>query len=288
MSSALKQAREARRLAERAGLHCPVCRDKRFVVDAGEVRARAMRCPACSGACAECGGTLTVFREDAVGQVVAERCPCAALDGRIALFNAAGVPRRYHGVTVESLEELSTSQRDVKMQFLRLFRDFEPGRRGVGLAGPVGCGKTHLLCAVVRQLALEQGVACRFVEFTHLLGDIRAGYDAGRGEHEILSHLVDVPVLVIDELGKGLTTEWQLAILDTLVSRRYDRAVTTFFATNYPFVARGKGAITRSRENFEVTTLEDRIGSRMMSRLAEMCALVPLEGPDFRRRPAGG
>lgn len=280
MLKEMRAMREAER--SREGF-CRTCEDKRFVVVAGRERAVARRCPDCSAVCTACEGSQRVFRRTSEGHLVAERCPCAELDHRIAAYNRSGVPRRYHAATVESLQELSSSQRDVKMQFLKLFFDFAPGRRGVALSGPVGCGKTHLLCGVVRQLSLEQGIASRFVEFSHLLGDIRAGYDAGRGENEILGHLVDVPVLVIDELGKGLTTEWQVTILDTLISRRYDRDVTTFFATNYPFEV-GERGDSRSREHFEATTLEDRIGSRMMSRLSEMCTLVPIHGPDYRRR----
>ena len=55
----------------------------------------------------------------------------------------------------------------------------------------------------------------------------------------MLSHLVDAPVLIIDELGKGLATDWQTAILDELLSKRYNRSVTTLFSTNYPFEVSG-------------------------------------------------
>ena len=276
------------RSATTTPLHCRTCNDRRAVVRADGDHARAARCPDCSAVCPKCGGVGYLFAEDDTGNVVAQRCSCTTLDARIDAYNRAGIPRLYADATIEGFRELGNpALREAKVRMLAMSTRYEPGQPGPGLSGPVGSGKTHLAAALVGALTLERGVDARFVEFTHLLARIRAGYDEGRGEATVLGGFVDAEVLIIDELGKGLTTEWQVAILDELISRRYNRGLTTGFTTNYPFeVATSRGG-GRSRENFAATSLEARVGARMYSRLAAMCDFVRIEADDYRRRSRG-
>jgi DNA replication protein DnaC len=266
---------------------CASCMSRRVVTEEGEEFARALRCPRCASVCSTCGGEGYLFEQDAEGELVSRRCGCASWDTRARLFNAATVPRRYAAVDLETgTEDVTDSVRQARIACYKMTSGFQPGDRGIGLSGPVGTGKTHLMAGVVRVLTLENAVACRFVEFTHLLSEIRLGYERGHGETEIIDGLVDVPVLVIDELGKGLSTEWQISILDALISRRYNKRVTTLVTTNFPFDVERRPPSSQSKDTFERTSLGDRIGSRMVSRLREMCAFYTLDAPDFRVRKA--
>ena len=97
-------------------------------------------------------------------------------------------------------------------------------------------------------------------------------------------------MLVIDELGKGRNTPWEQNILDVIISHRYNNDKTTVFTTNYTDSAASTlQERLRSRDNpgeGEVIkdTLRDRIGSRIYSRLREMCNFEQLRGDD-RRHP---
>jgi DNA replication protein DnaC len=151
---------------------------------------------------------------------------------------------------------------------------YVPNGAGLVLHGKVGTGKTHLMSAILRRLCLENGVQARFVDFTHLLSDIKQGYDRGRGQSDVLAPVTQIPVLGIDELGKGLTTDWQASILDEVISRRYNNRLTTYFTTNLQLPDQGYTA--------DRGTLNERIGERIYSRLKQMCIFVHVVGPDAR------
>jgi DNA replication protein DnaC len=277
------------------------------------------------GACAECGGAGYVVRPTRSGTAGAQRCqcqvecprchetgyvlvpagstsiaqpcPCRHLDQRLALYNAIGVPGALAGESFETFK-VHPGQAVAKASaedFARKFRT-DVATRGFLLYGKPGCGKTHLLAAALRYLALEKGVSSRYVEFMLLLSDIRAGFSTNKSHMEIIGPLATVTVLAIDELGKDRGTEWERSMLDELISRRYNSGLATLFATNYPRdpepipTQPGRRVSTGSpefRREAETMSLEERVGQRVFSRLREMCDFAAIEGPDYRplRKP---
>jgi DNA replication protein DnaC len=260
--------------------------------------ARARRC-ACQQACARCGETgYTLVPSGA--STVAQVCACRHLDERIGLFNNVGIPAAIAKASFDNFKSWSQDHQRAKVvaeDFARKFRRDAP-TKGFLLYGRPGAGKTHLLAAALRYLALEKGVASRYVEFMLLLSDIRAGFDANRGHMEVLRPLLHVPVLAIDELGKERGTEWERSMLDELISRRFNSGLSTLFATNY-FLEERENPVketpgmrnTRSPDfarEAETMTLPRRVGDRIYSRLNEMCTFVKLDpGHDLRKAGAG-
>jgi DNA replication protein DnaC len=212
----------------------------------------------------------------------------------VNLLNAARLPPHYDAATLESFSAFSGNGKAVLTEVKRWKDAFKPpGGRGLILEGPVGVGKTYLLVALAKELA-EKGLSVRFSEFFMLLGEIKAGFADGKADAAQLAPLIDVDVLVIDELGKGRNNEFELTVLDQLVCGRYNRGKTIIAATNFRLKGRGyeintpldqdpgggAGAFAADR----YTTLEQRIGPRIYSRLREMCAFVELTGADLRRQ----
>jgi len=232
---------------------------------------------------------------------VAQVCSCRHLDERIALFNQVGIPPAVARASFDSFKGWSPDHARAKAvaeDFAKKLRKEAP-TRGFLLYGRPGAGKTHLLVATLRWLALEKGIAGRYVEFMLLLSDIRAGFSENRSHMDILKPLLYVPVLAIDELGKERGTEWERSMLDELISRRFNSGLATLFATNYFLEERdspvreqpGTRFNTRSAEfarEAEQMTLPKRVGDRIYSRLNEMCTFVKLDpGHDLRKDRAG-
>lgn len=263
---------------------CNTCANWRVRIVEGPEWAHAIPCQACSSTCDRCENTGFLFIRNAYGSMDSMPCPrCEPIRQRIERYNDAHIPRRYAALQFSNFQYRHNPSLEKAVAKIRsMLMTFTPGDRGIGLSGDVGVGKTMLMALFLRSITLDREFPAQFIEFSHLLSDIRAGYDQGRSDGEILGKLVSVPILVIDEMGKSLKTEWQLAILDTLISRRYNASVSTFFTTNFPFEKDERKSNFSSADDYKSTTLQQRIGSRMYSRLQEMCEFMAVDAADYR------
>lgn len=281
----------------RADPACPRCFGAGFQVSAPEEHAVATLCP-CRGPCARCGGAGWVrVRVDGAERV--GRCRCQLLPDRLALYNHAQLPGRYARASFETFDTLPRSGQPAAAfaaaearAWVRRYQEGSGGGRGLILWGEVGRGKTHLLVSMVRTLTLELGVAVRFIEFTLLLEELKSGFERGDSQQTVMEPLRRFPVLAIDELGKGRVTEWELTVLDALITRCYNSDTVLLGSSNYgpgdptgvvaPNLALVGGP--EGRDRVALPNLVDRVGERVYSRLAEMTTFVRVGGDDFRRR----
>ncbi len=204
----------------------------------------------------------------------ARRCGCRRRNMQQILLANAKLPSRYSKCHFHNYKPQNNSQEQAYKLAFNLTRDFPAVDRGLLLAGSIGVGKTHLAVSILKGLT-ERGIPCLFYEFGSLLKEIQDSYNANTKTSEltVLSPVLKADVLVLDELGASKPTDWVRDTMAHIINSRYNDKKLTIFTTNYPDDRRG------DREE----TLEDRIGSRLRSRLHEMCRTVNITGEDYRR-----
>ena len=245
-----------------------------------------------------------VPREGGTG-CVAVPCDCGLEERATRVFQRTHIPSRYEHCDFESFvtdladgakytPEAAGSLQQAKLLAQGFVRDYPGGSEaGLLLMGPTGVGKTHLAVAALKEL-VKRGHAGLFCDYRELLKDIQASYNAESQTTEIaiLDPVRSAEILVLDDLGASKPSAWALDTIGLVLNARYNEQRVTILTTNF-FDEAGGAEATRlpsgQRVSVHEDTLADRIGARMRSRLYEMCRMIEMFAPDFRRevRTAG-
>jgi DNA replication protein DnaC len=222
------------------------------------------------------------------------RCDCFLEKRKGLLLKQGRIPERYaHGFSefATDFPSASPSLGISKLAAIKFVEEYPASREGLLFVGPLGVGKTHLACSALREL-VAKGVPVLFYSYADLLTEIRNTYnDNGaakyvtddEGNHwdtesQILNHVINVEVLLLDELGKVKASDWVLDKIREIIGGRYAKQRTTLATTNFPLAAQ------RAPGGPPPILLQDKIGADMVSRLREMCRVIPMDGIDFRQR----
>ncbi|MGI8733781.1 MAG: ATP-binding protein [Pyrinomonadaceae bacterium] len=260
-----------------------------------------------SEVCSRCFGTGTWLNPEK-GPIL---CTCrrTSSEGRIDL---ARIPRRFRESSLHNYYPKNESQFFALGFANTLVENYPAVEAGLLFMGGVGVGKTHLAVAILQEL-IKKGRNCLFYESGSLLKAIQESYSSvsQTSEMRVLSPVLEAEVLVLDELGATVSTDWVRDTLYQIINTRYNNKKLSIFTTNYldELYVEGEARNLKarkeelknapfSRENsheekeldkrlLSLTSsqlLEDRIGVRLRSRLYEMCRKVELTGADYRKK----
>lgn len=133
------------------------------------------------------------------------------------------------------------------------------------IVGPVGTGKTYAAVAACRPVHFGgEGVA--FWPVVELLDALRPGAHRDDDHDDLYDALLQVPVLILDDLGAERPTDWTTERLYALVNRRWLDMRPTVVTSNVP-----------------ADQIESAIGERLLSRLTHDALVYRLSGKDRRR-----
>jgi DNA replication protein DnaC len=186
---------------------------------------------------------------------------------------SAVIPKKYANLSFDRAP--ITTIRDSIVSYVRRYvRDVDAkidAGEGLWLYGPVGTGKTSL-AMLVSKAALDAGRTVAIYSLPRLLAEIRTTFDDG-SEHsytELLDRLTGVDLLHIDDVGAEKTSPWVLEQLYAMINARYEQERAVIITTN-----------------LERDELAEQINERTVSRLEEMCEVLPVTGADLRRQTFG-
>ena len=189
---------------------------------------------------------------------------------------------------------------------------------GLLLYGKPGRGKTRLVCSLLRDL-IDKGLHdVRFVEYNHLFKQIRQSFSGvGPSYQEIFKPLLNASVLAIDDLGTEVTgnTVFLLDQMGYIINERYNKNLPTLFTcNNWLSIKQGELAAeapedlpqgqgfenvashemgkyfaesdrlqrVRDERDRQTLALQQKVSSRLRSRICEMCLEMHIEGFDYR------
>jgi DNA replication protein DnaC len=229
-------------------------------------------------------------------------CDCTATDRTERTLDRARIPKRYrectfenydtdtdrHGASPAEIEFWNQTLVQAKLNLQGFARDFPASTdHGLLLMGTCGVGKTHLAVAALQEVVLR-GHSGLFYDYRELLKEIQASYSADNPVTEmgVLEPVLTVEVLLLDDLGSSKPSPWALETVGHILNTRYNANRVTLLTTNFldadtPREQSGIAAIRNPNALEE--KLADRVGPRIRSRMYEMCRMVHISGPDYRK-----
>jgi len=177
------------------------------------------------------------------------RLPAATEGWTFEQFDASGPLREAYTAALELAEERGN------LKWLTLI-------------GPVDIGKSHLAVAICRRW-LDRGKPAYYVLVPLMLENLRACYEGRVSFDREFNFLLNVPLLVMDDLGSQKPSEWAMEKLMQIVDYRYMHKLSLVVTSNYT-PANLPGDI------------EHRIGSRLLR--ADFGKVVVINAPEYRLR----
>ena len=151
----------------------------------------------------------------------------------IRIFDEKGL------VFAETHPQMPSAYRDTcidKLPSERMRKAFNwaPGEKhSLLLHGTTGCGKTRVAWSVFNRLWLESfPLDAQFLPMRKVDGLIEKGFD-DRDHGGVIDYLIEVPLLVLDDLGKERMTQRLESDLFAIIDERTANNRVTIITTNY-------------------------------------------------------
>jgi DNA replication protein DnaC len=174
-------------------------------------------------------------------------------------FKRARIPRRYAAKTLGTFDNRSSPILKILVrdagQYIKGFNFEMDYPRGLLMVGPVGCGKSHMAIAILREI-IRKGYSGLYYNSPDLFRDIRATFSKGSliTEDDLLEEVTTIDMLVFDDIGAEMCTDFVLDRFYLIINERYTGCKPVIITTN----------LTHEE-------LESRLGKRIYSRIIEMC-----------------
>lgn len=167
-------------------------------------------------------------------------------DDLSARLRAAMIPDMLHNWTFYSYPRKDHGAYDAVAEYARAGKLTQ----SLILAGPYGTGKTSLAVSVIQKRITEHGERALFTNVNTLFEEIKALFGRENESSQLLQRVMNVPLLVLDDLGAERATEWVQSNLYNILNYRLTNNKPTIVTTN-----------------LDMEELTERLGARTVERL---------------------
>lgn len=182
---------------------------------------------------------------------------------KLERYEKSGVPERYFKESLDTYKITNKMQATAAKAATNFLHAVKCGEfKSFVMLGNAGTGKTHLACAIIREAGGKYRTAPEIVE------EMRRAksFSANETEGDIIDYYGRIKLLVIDEIGRGISATDEKYMIYQLVNARYNTRKPTVLISNL-----GKSDFLQY------------IGVAAADRLVESAEILELNGESYRR-----
>lgn len=176
-------------------------------------------------ACDKCNGTGWIhFEKD--GKSYAKRCDCQQMEIAERRLRSSGISEEFRKKGFKNFDDrgmdVLRQAKNIGLEYCKNFPDIRGERyNSVMYMGQVGSGKTHLSMAICNNLMDVYQVGVLYMPYREEILRIKQTVRDEVNYNNAINRYKQCPVLMIDDLLKGKSTEADINILFEIINYRY-------------------------------------------------------------------
>lgn len=226
--------------------------------------------------CPKCKGTGYLIFTDEKGYEYCKECECQEVVKAKARLKASGISEEFLKKGFKNFDdrgmEVLKKAKNIGIQYCKEFPEIRNTKRNSVLyMGQVGSGKTHLSMAICNAIMDTYKTGVLYMAYREEMVRIKQVVNDEIDYNNAISRFKQCPVLMIDDLLKGKSTEADVNILFEIINFRY--------VNNMPMIVSTEKTIDELLDFDEGT----------MSRIIEMARghLIEIVGREYNYRLYG-
>jgi DNA replication protein DnaC len=186
----------------------------------------------------------------------AKPCKCQEAKRYKRILENCGISEAFLKKNFSNYTPKNAAQREAKETAQAYAKNFETIRNernnSIAFLKQVGSGKTHLSIAICNTL-MEQGTGVRYMQYREVITRLKQNMTDEAYYQNEMHKYKECPVLLIDDLYKGKTTESDINLVYEIINHRYLKGMPIILSCEY--------------DMDKLLEFDEAIGSR----IAEMC-----------------
>lgn len=216
--------------------------------------------PVVPGTVCNCKGSRLVLDHDSL----THHCICTLEEWAASCRSACGVPEEVLArFTFDTFVQVINPQAWGHRSAIKKYAEVDTGSPWLVLYGNYGTGKTHLLIAMVGAM-VKRGSHVIYANALEMESQMKQAI-ASNGVQDYIQRMANTPVLVVDDLGTEMNSEFVSSTFLHILDQRHINLRRTVLSFN--------------DEGYK------KMDGRLKSRISDMvvCNVLPFKGPDIRQ-----